>query len=449
CPLDGVPLLAAVPSKPPAGVGRVLGSYRLVGLLGEGGMGHIYVGTHTRLRRYAAIKVLKPELQQRRDAIARFFDEANTINRLHHPNIVESLDIVEDDVEGAYCVLELLHGVSLKRRIADGALPVDSARRIGAQIADALHAVHAEGIVHRDLKPDNLILIERDGQRDFVKLIDFGVAQTTDDAAGTPLGTAAYMAPEQADGGRVDGRADVYALGVVLFEMVTGIHPFPSQNDHELVLRHADETPPRPSRVVHDVPKQLETIILRCLEKRPRDRFPTAAAVATALRGVGVPRTRRTGLVLALGAAAALAFGTLAITHDAAPPPRVVAAPPAPPPASSVPRAPATVTLRFLSTPPSAQVFRTGETVPLGTTPFSITLARAERNAALRFELAGHEAADIEASLGVSTEIAVVLDKLPPIPIALDRRDRPRATKSSKPKLQREGVMDPFETTKN
>src|SRR5213075_1304031 len=120
CPLDQQALGIASSGKTPAGVGRVIGQYRLVCLLGEGGMGNIYIGAHTRLNRYAAIKLLKPELQHRKDAIARFFEEARTVNKIKHPNIVESIDLVEDVVDGAYCVLELLHGPSLKRKLLDG-----------------------------------------------------------------------------------------------------------------------------------------------------------------------------------------------------------------------------------------------------------------------------------------------------------------------------------------
>jgi serine/threonine-protein kinase len=462
CPLDQAALDQPSGQKPPPGVGRVLGSYRLICLLGEGGMGNIYIGAHTRLNRYAAIKLLKPELQNRRDAIARFFEEARTVNRIKHPNIVESIDLVEDVVDGAYCVLELLHGPSLRRRLEDGRLPLDSAIRIGAQIADALHGVHALDIVHRDLKPDNLILIERGGRKDFVKLIDFGVAQMgTDDASGMPFGTAAYMAPEQAAGERVDGRADVYSLGVLLFEMVTGIHPFPSTNDNEYVLRHADDTPPRPSKILLDaqIPKELDQIILRCLAKKPQERFPTAAAVAVALRAIDVtPKKKRTGLVIALGTLAGAGIGAALIVPDLledkareavaapAPPPAPVPTPDPPkveePPA---PVQPETVTLKFTSEPPGAKVFRQGESVALGITPFETTLVRAGNSTPVRFELDGYESMEVDASLEKSENISVTLDKIP-TPVALDQKPRPRDKPAKKKPLQREGVMDPFAT---
>jgi hypothetical protein len=454
CPLDQARLGPPTGAPSPAGVGRVLGSYRLVCLLGEGGMGSIYVGAHTRLNRFAAIKVLRPELQNRRDAIARFFEEAHTVNRIKHPNIVESIDLVEDVVDGAYCVLELLNGPSLRRRLLDGRLPVESAIRVGAQIADALHAVHTHGIVHRDLKPDNLILIPRGGRDDFAKLIDFGVAQMgNDDASGLPFGTAAYMAPEQAAGERVDGRADVYALGVLLFEMVTGIHPFPSTTDHEYVLRHADDTPPRPSKILLEepLPRELDAIILRCLEKRPEDRYPSAAAVAVALRALDhAPKQRRTGWVIALGALAGAGIGAALIVPDLLadkPPPVAVRLvepappPPAPPPPPVEPTPPEMVTLTFVSTPSGAKVFRKGESIALGVTPFDTTLVRG-RTTPVRFELEGYEVLEVEASLAASDNIAVTLDKLP-TPVAIDK-PQARVKPAKKKPLQREGVMDPF-----
>jgi serine/threonine-protein kinase len=449
CPLDDIALEDVSAGELPPDVGRVLGQYRLIALLAEGGMGNVYVGAHTRLNRYVAIKLLKPELSRRHGAIARFFDEARAVNTIKHPNIVESIDVVEDVVDGAYCVLELLHGPSLKRRLADGRLPLESAVRVAAQIADALHVVHAQGIVHRDLKPDNLLLVERDGRDDFVKLIDFGVAQMgNDDASGLPFGTAAYMAPEQAAGERVDGRADVYALGVLLFEMITGIHPFPSKNDNEYVLRHADEAPPKPSKMLH-VPRELDAIVLRCLAKKPEDRFPSAATVADALRRVNTDAKRpRTGLVLALGGLAAAGVSAALIvpglvadrTQTAAAAPR-----PAPQIIVEPPRAPETVTLTFMSEPSGAQVFRRGESVALGTTPFSTQLVKSDRATHVTFALDGYEPSEVDASLATTDTIAVTLAKKPAVVIDRKARPKPKAPKTEAKKPQeREGVMDPF-----
>jgi serine/threonine-protein kinase len=439
CPLDDARLTPATGDMPP-GLDRVLGSYRLVCLLGEGGMGSIYIGRHTALNRYVAIKVLRDALASRREAVTRFFQEADTINRLHHPNIIESIDLVED---GAYVVLELLRGPALKTRLARGPLTVEQTLHVGAQIADALAAVHALGIVHRDLKPENLILLEHDR----VKLIDFGIAQIGQQTDGVALGTAAYMAPEQAAGRAVDGRADLYALGVLLFEMVTGRHPFPSTTDAEYVLHHADSAPPRPGKLAPRCPPALEAAILCCLAKDPQDRYRDAATVATVLREVD-PRARQkrggklAAAVLALGAAGAGGYvymtGTPEVAATPPAPPMKVAAAPAPAPPPAEPR-PAIVDIGVASSPAGARAYRTGETVPLGTTPFSVELPRSETPIQIRFELPGYETKHVEVPIATSTQIEVSLVKV-------KRVEHHAAPIAEKPKGQvsREGVMDPF-----
>ncbi len=462
CALDDGKLAPAT-DAPPAGLGRTLGPYLLVTQLGEGGMGTIFVGRHTGLGRYVAIKVLRPELSSRKDNVARFFQEAHTINRLHHPNIVESIDLVEDPLDGAYCVLELLRGPDLKTRLAHGPLPLDSAIRIGVQLADALGAVHALGVVHRDLKPDNLILIQRDGRDDAVKLIDFGVAQIgAGDAA--VVGTAAYMAPEQATpGSPVDRRADVYSLGVLLFEMVTGRHPFPSATDGEYIIRHAEDKPPRPTKLAKRCPPALEDIILRCLEKQPSDRFADAAEVATALRLVN-PRAGKSravpialaGILLGGGAVAAYALTMKretptpapAVAQSAQPKPSeaVVLPEPAAPTAAATPEI---VEISIVSTPAGASVYRVGETVALGVTPFTVPLPRSDTPTQMRFEHAGYAAKTIEVPIAESLEIDVNLTReaTPDNARAVRLKTKPSSVQQSgeKPKkLQREGVIDPF-----
>lgn len=462
CALDDGKL---VPSSDPspAGLGRSLGPYLLVAQLGEGGMGTIFVGRHTGLGRYVAIKVLRPELASRKDNVSRFFQEAHTINRLRHPNIVESIDLVEDPIDGAYCVLELLKGPDLKTRLARGPLPIDSAIRIGIQLADALGAVHALGVVHRDLKPENLILIQRDGRDDAVKLIDFGVAQIgASDAA--VVGTAAYMAPEQASpGAPVDRRADVYSLGVLLFEMVTGRHPFPSATDGEYILRHAEDKPPRPTKLAKRCSQELEDIILRCLSKQPAERFADAAEVATALRLVN-PRARKSrampvvvaGILLAGGAVAAYVVTANreqptpapAVAQSAQPKATEAEAPVAPAPPVA-PAAPQIVEISIVSTPAGATVYRVGETVALGVTPFTVPLPRSDTPTHMRFEHAGYADKTIEVPIEESLEIDVNLTReaTPDNARAVRLKTKPSSVQQSgeKPgKLQREGVIDPF-----
>ena len=483
CPLDDGKLVAS--SAPtPAGVGRALGPYLLVSQLGEGGMGTIYIGRHTGLGRYVAIKVLRPELASRKDNVARFFQEAHTINRLKHPNIVESIDLVEDAIDGAYCVLELLKGPDLKTRLARGPLSLDSAVHIGVELADALGAVHALGVVHRDLKPENLILIQRDGRDDTVKLIDFGVAQIGGEGQQAIIGTAAYMAPEQAAGGAaVDRRADVYSLGVLLFEMVTGRHPFPSATDSEYILRHAEDKPPRPSKLAK-CPPALDDIILRCLAKNPQQRYGDAAQVATALRLVD-PRAGRSkaGVIIAaafvIGGAAAAAYLVVpkylekdtGEANAAETPPAVAQAstvekpaeapdvkptdtPTEKPTEEAAPdvAVPSIVEISINSKPAGASVFRTGETIPLGVTPFTVQLPRSDTPTHMRFEMGGFSAKTIEVPIAEDMEISVNLAKEatsePVHAVRLKKPSRPSkavGTPAGAPdKVQREGVIDPF-----
>jgi serine/threonine-protein kinase len=488
CPLDDgklVPSNAATPQ----GVGRALGPYLLVSQLGEGGMGTIYIGRHTGLGRYVAIKVLRPELASRKDNVARFFQEAHTINRLRHPNIVESIDLVEDAIDGAYCVLELLRGPDLKTRLARGPLSLESAVHIGVQLADALGQVHALGIVHRDLKPENLILIPRDGRDDTVKLIDFGVAQIGGEGARAAIGTAAYMAPEQASGGSVDRRADVYSLGVLLFEMVTGRHPFPSATDSEYVLRHAEDKPPRPSKLASKCPPALDDVILRCLAKKPEQRFSDAAQVATALRLVDVRAGgSKAGAILVaafvVGGAAAAAYlvvprflqkepEAVAATQPETAPARQpdVPAPvekpteqpteaaPSEQPEQAQPEVPAQdmpsiVEISITSKPAGASVFRAGETVALGVTPFSVQLPRSDTPTHMRFEMKGRAAKTIEVPIAEDMEINVNLAKeATSAAVHAVRLKKPSKTASKvegtpavapDKKVQREGVIDPF-----
>jgi hypothetical protein len=474
CALDDTRLVKDS-GKPPEGVGRLLGSYQLVCLLGEGGMGNIYAGRHMQLSRYVAIKVLRPELAKRKDDVARFFHEAHTINRLRHPNIIESIDLVEDVIDGAYCVLELLKGDDLKTRLSRGPLSIESAIHVGVQLADALGKVHALGVVHRDLKPENLILIDRDGRDDFVKLIDFGIAQIGFLGQNGIIGTAAYMAPEQGiENAPVDRRADIYSLGVLLFEMVTGRHPFPSSTDSEYLVRHADTAPPKPSKLVR-CPPALEAVILRCLEKNPARRFESADQVAATLRMIDPRKGRRpraawitAGLLLAGGAAAAAYVVVpqyLAANNAEAKVDPVARAQEAPsvepmkvePVAPAIERAapaevePAIVEIGIESTPPGASVYRAGETVALGVTPFTVPLSRSEKPVKMRFEKPGFQAKEIEVPIAASLEIEVSLakDREPAAAKSSVRIRKPTAkpgtdTKPKAQTLQREGTIDPF-----
>jgi len=288
-------LVLVKPTGPeePATVGQVIGNYRIVRLLGAGGMGVVYLAEHTRLGRRVALKTLRSEFAENPQAVRRFFGEAHAVNKIRHQNIVEITDFVENAGGDNYYIMELLRGQTLSNVIDhEGVQPLARSVGIMTQVARALQAVHDAGIIHRDLKPDNVFLTERSGQPDFVKLLDFGVAKLIDSvesigvhstAAGAILGTPEYMSPEQASGKLVDHRTDIYSFGILLYELVTGKLPLIGANFGELVVAHLTITPTAPSRVPglpHVVSPELEDTILACMEKdenaRP-DRIDTVA----------------------------------------------------------------------------------------------------------------------------------------------------------------------------
>jgi serine/threonine-protein kinase len=279
-------------------VGAVLGSYRLLQQIGAGGMGRVFVAEHVRLGRRVALKVLRSEFSGNLEAVKRFFAEARSVNCISHENIIEVSDFVESHNGPSFYIMELLHGQDLRGvQEQEGILPTERILRIGAQICSGLGAAHAAGIVHRDLKPDNIFLIERNGQRDFVKLLDFGVAKLNanfEEAAtfrsmvGMVVGTPDYMAPEQALGHAVDHRADIYATGVILYEMVAGRRPFVATSAREVMVQHLTTTPCRPSRLnpAGKIPEELEELILSCLAKEPGHRPQEIQEVEQRLRDI-------------------------------------------------------------------------------------------------------------------------------------------------------------------
>ena len=293
-------------------VGQSAGNYRLTRRIGQGGMGAVYVGEHPVIGRRVAVKVLLPERARDQEMVGRFFNEARAASAIHHPGIVEVLDFGTLPSGVPYIVMELLEGESLTARIErDGRLEPQVAVDLGVQAASALGAAHAQGIVHRDLKPDNLFLVEdpQGAGRARIKILDFGIAKLTGGAeselpsvrtrTGAILGTPIYMSPEQCRGGRaVDHRADQYALGVILFEMVCGTPPFGSSIPGDLIHSHITERPPSPRLRNPEVSPALDATILRALEKDPGQRFQNMAELAEALRirparDAGAPRVGR------------------------------------------------------------------------------------------------------------------------------------------------------------
>jgi Tol biopolymer transport system component len=329
----------------PLVAGARFGAFEVVGRIGSGGMGEVFRARDTRLDRTVALKVIRASDVPGRDRLQRFLREARAISRLNHPHICALYDIGEQDGE-AFLVMEYVAGETLADRLARGPLRVEEALRYGLEIADALEAAHRSGVVHRDLKPSN-IMIGRDG----VKLLDFGLAklrdpenETSDSTAalglsedGLVIGSLPYMSPEQVEGRRVDARTDLFALGAVLYEMVTGEAPFRGTSKASLIVAILSAEPTAPVIRQPLTPSLLDYAIRRCLAKAPEDRWQTAADLSAALKyiatnphqSIAIDKSasiwrRRAGLIV--GAAALASVVLLMIAFAALESPR-----PAPP----------------------------------------------------------------------------------------------------------------------
>jgi eukaryotic-like serine/threonine-protein kinase len=284
-------------------LGHVLaGRYELGPVLGQGGMARVHQGLDRQLDREVAIKVLAPPFDRDSDFVERFRREARAAAGLSHPNIVAVFDSGSDD-DTHFIVTELVEGETLADRLGrDGPMPPADAVAVAVDIARALAAAHARGLIHRDIKPGNVMLLP-DGR---VKVVDFGIARAagsdTLTNTGVVLGSTAYLSPEQAGGQPVDERADLYALGCVLYEMLTGHVPFSADTPIATMYRHVNEDAPPPSTIA-PVQPELEDVVLRCLEKEPKRRFSSAAELEAALLAVPLARGGDTMRLETVGAA--------------------------------------------------------------------------------------------------------------------------------------------------
>lgn len=277
-------------------IGQHLGSYRVEDRLGTGGMGEVFRGVHLHLNRPVAVKVLHTNQAADPTFQARFLREARAAAALSHPNIVEVFDFNQQD-DLSYLVMELVPDGSLRTLLRQRALGQGWTLGLGVdlirQAAEGLAYAHAHHMVHRDIKPDNLLLqrLSEQPERYQLKISDFGLARLMDDRSdltvtGMVMGTPTYMSPEQCQGADLDGRSDLYSLGVVLFEVATGSPPFRVKSLSEAVFKHISEAPPRPRAVQPDLPAGLEDIILWCLAKQPHDRVSSGDQLAKALAGI-------------------------------------------------------------------------------------------------------------------------------------------------------------------
>jgi serine/threonine protein kinase len=287
CPKNGFPV-----GLPPLEQGRpvVDSKYQLVRCIGQGAMGMVYVARHLRLGKHFALKLLRPDLMSSSEMTLRFEQEARAASAIGHPHIVEVTDLGQSPEGFLFLVMEMLTGKTLADLLDDGRVRPPRAIDICCQILDGLEAAHGQKVVHRDLKPENVFLCSRFDREDFVKILDFGIARCFDDPnavrltqTGLVMGTPHYMAPEQARGKEADHRVDVYAAGVMLYEMVTGEQPFVGSNYNQVMMEVIKGEYPRPRELAPEVPAALESVILRAMALEPPRRYQNATEFRRAL----------------------------------------------------------------------------------------------------------------------------------------------------------------------
>ena len=388
-------------------IGATLGGlYHVERLIGVGGMGRVYEATHAHLGKAFAVKVLPEGRADKPDATERFLREAQSATKIDHDHIVKIVNFDSDEEHRLFIVMELLEGENLADRLDRGALLVDDAIEIARQTGEALQAAHDAGIVHRDLKPENIFITQKNGG-DFVKVLDFGISKIKNPEHGDPkltetdqiVGTPLYISPELARGvATVDHRTDIYALGVIMYEMITGSPPFTGENHFQLLYKHGNEAPDPPSQRSKkaSIPAHVESAVLCALEKDPNDRFDNMNDFCTALEGPTVPRRARTlGVPLLVAAVVA----GVAFVLWPSPAPKGASEPqiPAPPPVTEKSDDPAETTqveapvelvkIEVDSRPGSAFVALNGDR--MGRTPLTLELTPGVE-ATVRFSLRGY-----------------------------------------------------------
>lgn len=292
---------------------ELLGQFKVIERIGRGGMGEVFRAEQPAMDRMVAIKILHAKLAQRPDLVSRFRREARAMSRLSHPNSARVFLYGHlEDSDQLYIVMEYLAGIDLARLVRrDGPVEINRAIRIMIQVLGALEEAHSVGVIHRDLKPENILLTEQGGIRDFPKVLDFGLAKIRESKPrpgslvltreGMVFGTPEFMSPEQARGETLDARSDIYSVSLIFYELVTGLLPFPKSKPMEYISHHINTAPTpiseRDPKIV--LPKSLDAIVLRALEKDRDKRYASAKEFAEALRNL-LPRSEQTAANRAL-----------------------------------------------------------------------------------------------------------------------------------------------------
>src|SRR5215475_3361148 len=293
--VDGPPASGSVPQvQAPSLVGQILdGRYRIVRKLGEGGMGEVYAADHVHIEKHFAVKLLRPEIVSNREAVQRFRQEARSSSSIGHRNIIAIEDFGDLPDGRIYMCMELLNGAPLNDMIRSP-MPVDRLLNILIQTGHGLAAAHAKGIIHRDMKPENIFVTIGPNGEDVPKILDFGIAKVAGNdgqnnltRTGTIFGTPFYMAPEQALGNPVDARTDIYAMGVIMYEVFAGSLPFQGESFMGILTQHITTEPEpvaqRAAKVSRQLPPGLAEVITRCMQKNPAQRFQTMDELVNSL----------------------------------------------------------------------------------------------------------------------------------------------------------------------